>query len=93
MLRPQSVRLERIGPLGRRVIGLARPIGLVVFARLVRLAVPAGSLGDVVLSVMREKRRGDQALFAFAASALALISEQVYDVFAVMLLWGGQPLW
>ena len=29
----------------------------------------------------------------FAVSALASISEQVYDDFAVMLLWGGQPLW
>ena len=41
----------------------------------------------------REERLGDQALFAFAVPALASISEQVYDVFAVMLLWGGQPLW
>ena len=93
MLRPQSVRLERIGPLGRRVIGLARPIGLVVFARLVRLAGSAGRLGDVALSLMREKRLGDQVLFSLALPALASISEQVYDVFAVMLLWGGQPLW
>ena len=38
-------------------------------------------------------RLGDQVLFAFAVTALASISEQVYDVFAVMLLWGGQPLW
>lgn len=42
---------------------------------------------------LSDKRLGDQALFAFAVLALASISEQVYDVFAVMLLWGGQPLW
>ena len=42
---------------------------------------------------LSEKRLGDQAFFAFAAPILASISEQVYDVFAVMLLWGGQPLW
>lgn len=41
----------------------------------------------------REERLVTQALFAFAVPALASISEQVYDVFAVMLLWGGQPLW
>lgn len=64
-----------------------------MFARLVRLAGPAGRLGDVVLRVMREKRLGDQVLFSLALLALASVSEQVYDVFAVMLLWGGQPLW
>ena len=36
---------------------------------------------------------GDQVLFSLALLLLASISEQVYDVFAVMLLWGGQPLW
>ena len=48
---------------------------------------------SVTLSVMRKERLGDQALFSLALLALASISEQVYDVFAVMLLWGGQPLW
>lgn len=48
---------------------------------------------SVTLSVMREKRLGDQELFSLALLLLASISEQVYDVFAVMLLWGGQPLW
>lgn len=48
---------------------------------------------SVTLSVMCEKRLGDQVLFSLALLLLASISEQVYDVFAVMLLWGGQPLW
>ncbi len=42
---------------------------------------------------MHEERLVTQALFSLASPLLASISEQVYDVFAVMLLWGGQPLW